>query len=197
MGLILVTPPTEEPVDRDFLKDHLRIHREVKDFDVHIDRLNLAARGHVEESILRKQLRPATWKLVLDSPPVRPCGRDSRPNDLYIPRPPLIEIVQVRYRDPNEVWQVMDDDDYQVETATQPGRIRPIVAWPAVSTAPGSFEVEFRAGHEDPGQIPQIVLVGIAEIVRQMFAGGDLERAASSVRNLLNGFRCLDDRVSV
>lgn len=196
MGLILVTPPTEEPVDRDVLKDHLRIHRDVDDWDLHLDRLNLSARGYVEEAILRKQLIPATWKLVLDAPPRRRIGGGCGVPYLFVPRPPLIEIVRIRYRDTSNQWQEMDEADYVVETTSEPGRVYPVDGWPITSEQPGSFEVEFQAGYMDRTRIPQMVTVAIAEMVRQMFGGGEVERAAASVAHLLMSFRCLDDRVN-
>ena len=197
MGLTLKTPPVEEPVDRDMVKDHCRIHRDVTQFDVYLDQLILSARGYVE-LFLRRQLLPATWRLVLDRPPRYRETTSGFSCEIWIPRPPLIEIVSVRYRGTDGVWTQLETTDFVTVTDFEPGKVYPAESlggvWPGCSLEPGSFEVEFKAGYSDRTKVPQMISIGICEIVRQLFDGVELEKAIQGVHSLLYPYRCLDER---
>lgn len=197
MGISLVTPATEEPVTREQVKDHLRIHRDVTGQDLYLDQLTVAARGWVE-LYLRKQLLPATWRLTLDRSPSR--WRDGSycwSAEIWIPRPPLIEITSVRYRDSQNDWQTLDAEAYEVSTDYEPGKIYPVpgTVWPTTAIGPASFEVVFKSGYRDRSKVPQMICVGILEIVRMLFDGVDVQKAGKGVCHLLYPFRCLDERV--
>lgn len=197
MGLTLLTPAVEEPVTRDMVKDHLRIHRDVTQFDQYLDQLATAARGYAE-TFLRRQLLPATWRLSLDRPPRYRDTELGFSAEIWLPRPPLIEIVRVRYRDGAGAWVDLASSDYVVCTNFEPGKIFPSEdlggSWPECSLEPGSFEIDFKAGYADSSKVPSMICIGICEIARQLYDGVDLEKAMRGVHHLLYPYRVLDER---
>lgn len=194
MGLTLVTSAIEEPVSRSQVKDHLRIHQEMKEHDLYIDDLIVAARSHCE-TYLRRQLLRATWKLTLEVVPGA-CGTPL----ILIPRPPLIEVDYIRYLDPDLNWQTLSEDQYEVSSEFEPGRVFPSQSaggvWPTTANQAGAFEVQYQAGYSDQSKLPRMICVGISEMVRLLYDGVSPKDALESVETLLHQYRCLDDRVA-
>lgn len=142
-GLVLVTPPAEEPVSLAEAKLHLRVdHMEE---DALIRALITAAREYVE-MYTRRQLVTATWRLTLD------CW----PGCLRPPRPPLVAVTTIAYRDSTEVLQVVDPTTYRVDTSREPGRILLTTgaSWPVAAPVPGAVQVEYTAGYGAASAVP-------------------------------------------
>lgn len=142
-GLVLVTPPAEEPVTLEEAKLHLRLDTTAE--DSLISALIVAAREYVE-MYTRRQLVTATWELSLDAWPL--CIRP--------PKPPLQVVTGITYMDSAETLQTVDPTMYRVDTTREPGRILVAtgVSWPAVVRVPGAIRVTYEAGYGAASAVP-------------------------------------------
>lgn len=148
-ALSLVTAPAAEPVSRSEAKAHLRIEASVTDDDTLIDALIVAAREHVED-FTRRALVTQTWDLKLDA---FPC-------DAYIkvPLPRLQSVTSITYVDTAGTTQTWSSSDYQVDTASEPGRIAPAYgeSWPDTRAGQlNAVTVRFVAGYGAASAVPQ------------------------------------------
>lgn len=156
-GLVLVTPPIEEPVSLAEAKLHLRVDHAEEDALIGV--LITAAREYVE-MYTRRQLVTATWRLTLDCWPL--CIRP--------PRPPLASAVTLAYLDNTEVLQTVDPATYRVDTSREPGRILLATGatWPAAAPVPGAIQVEYTAGYGAASAVPatfkQAMLLTIGDL---------------------------------
>lgn len=143
-GLVLVTPPAEEPVTLAEAKLHLRV--DIPDDDLLIEALLVAAREYVE-MYTRRQLVTATWQLQLDT--WLPCIRP--------PKPPLQGVTEIEYLDTSETLQAVDPTTYRVDTAREPGRIvlATGVSWPSLAPVPGAVQVTYDAGYGAASAVPE------------------------------------------
>lgn len=147
MGLKLITPPANPVVTLTEAKAHLRVVD--NDDDLLIAAMTMAATVSAENWTGRAFV-DQTWDLYLDEFPV---GKDMF---VMIPKPPLIEIVEVNYDDSEGNIQVVDPLDYYVDNASQPGWIVPTgsITWPTPLVAINSVRVRFRAGYLDNSSPP-------------------------------------------
>jgi len=69
---------------------------------------------------------------------------------------PLATIDEVRYRDADDVEQVLDSDSYRVALGGRPARLATIGqrSWPALAAGPGAVRVEMTAGYAE-GEVPR------------------------------------------
>lgn len=146
MALVQVTPPSVEPVTVDEAKAHMRIDH--ADEDVFITSLITTARQYVE-GFLQRSLLPQTWMMTLDA---FPCG-----NTIVLPRPPLRNVLAVRYYDENGVLQDLPSSTYHVDIDSELGRVVLVdgAEWPPTQVRPNAVMVEFEAGYDDAASVPQ------------------------------------------
>lgn len=164
MGLRLITPPAAA-VTLAEAKLFLRVVD--PDEESLIEGFVDAATGYVEQ-YLGRALMDQTWELVLDAFPSATPALDSlwwlpQPatsggGAIRIPKPPLIEVVSVKYVDPTGNEQLVASSDYYVDNVTQPyGWVVPqggSLSWPATLDAINSVTVRFRAGYLDQTNSP-------------------------------------------
>lgn len=160
MALKLVTAPTEEPVTLADAKAHLRL--DGTDEDSLVTSLITAARQWCEGYQNRAYVTQ-TWDLVLDAWP-----RDSEPDRVRIPLPPLQSVASVKYMDADGVQATMPASDYLVDVASQPGRL--VLAygksWPTVTLQPAAgIEIRFTAGYGAATAVPETVKQAIKLLV--------------------------------
>lgn len=136
MPLIVVTPATDEPLTLAEAKAQLRITHAHE--DELVSAAICAAREWVEQRTWR-QLLNATLQLRMDQfPTVR---------EIVLPRPRLVSVSSIQYRSGGS-WATLGSSRYEVDTASEPGRIRIDEAgWPATDDALGAVKVEFVAGY--------------------------------------------------
>jgi uncharacterized phiE125 gp8 family phage protein len=139
MSLKLVTTPTDWPVTLAEAKAHLRV--DFADDDALIEIFRKAATDEAEK-FTGRALIEQTWDLYLDEFP---------DDEIEIPRPPLIEIVGVYYRDSAGTEQTMDASGYVVDDAKEPARITLAYggSWPTPQTRANAVRVRFKAGYID------------------------------------------------
>lgn len=168
MGLILITPPTIEPVTIVEAKAHLRVIS--SDDDTLISALIAAARMNVE-GWLGRALIGQTWDLYLDEFPTDTF------KGIEIPLPPLISIDSVKYDDTSGVEQTMNPSSYYVDVASQPGWLVPTgsgASWPTTIDAINSVRIRFTAGYvtnDSPpvGSVPQDIKSGLLLVLGSLY----------------------------
>lgn len=82
-----------------------------------------------------------TWQLTMDAfPPA-----------IKLPHPPIVSVDHVKFYDAAGVLQVLDPQDYMVDTASEPGWILPAPgrAWPATAARINAVEVQYVCGYGD------------------------------------------------
>jgi uncharacterized phiE125 gp8 family phage protein len=142
MTMVVLTPPTLEPVTLAELKSHLRLDpgdpREDADLMVW-----LAAARAEAEVLTGRSLAPQTIDMAWDRFPAF-----NRPIELL--RPPLASVTSVTYVDPAGTIQTLAPGaDYTVDTGSEPGRVVCAYGktWPAVRAIPHAVRVRYLAGY--------------------------------------------------
>lgn len=126
LTLVRTSDPSNEPVTNAEAKTHLRV--DTSDEDSLIDALIASARRHVEE-FTGRSLITQTWELSLDRFP-GPFWMDWHIWRWYqpvieLPRPPIQSVDSITYTDENGASQTWDSSKYQVDTKSEPARLRP------------------------------------------------------------------------
>jgi uncharacterized phiE125 gp8 family phage protein len=182
----LVTPPTVEPATIEELKAHLYIDHNADDALLAI--YLAAARATVEEVTWRAIL-PQTWDLYLDAWPADGV--------IVLPRPPLASVTSVTYRDDENVTSTVSASVYEVDTASEPGRVLLAAgqSWPSATlAASGAIRVRFVAGWASAAVVPPMIkaatllLAGEAYLVREAVSERSLS-TSPGVQRLLNLLR--------
>lgn len=169
MALILITAPVADPISLTETKAHLRVDN--TDEDTLISGLIAAATAHLDgkDGMLGRCLVPQTWELVLDAFPS---------DGIEIPLPPLISITSVTYVDTAGVTQTVSSDDYEVDTANEPGWVMPSDAgWPSTMDTINAVKIRFRAGYEGdedaspPGAtgVPAAIKLAMKQMIAHWF----------------------------
>lgn len=108
------------------------------------------------ELLTRRAFITQTWELRLDD---FPCADNSseRALDIELPRPPLVSVTSITYLDTAGVRQTVDAATYDVDTSSEPGRIRPVwgAYWPVARCAMGSVVVRYVAGYGAASAVPR------------------------------------------
>lgn len=159
MGLKLVTPSTDEIISLDEAKAHLRVDH-VDDDDL-ISSLINAVVSYVEgpRGYLARALADQTWDFYLNRFPARGWGHLSS-SEIEIPLPPLIEVVDIFYRDNGGDEQELDNSSYIVDSASEPARISPAssASWPSICESTNAVRIRFRAGYLGTSSPQQFLL---------------------------------------
>src|SRR5690606_26498646 len=173
------TAPTAEPLTREEGKPHCRIDADLTDEDALLDIYIAAARDRAEQRTGR-QLMPATWKLYLDCFPSW---------IIRLPRPPLVSVTSITYVDTSGVTQTLSSSLYEVDTASEPGRIVPAYgqSWPATRGEMNDVIVTYEAGYGETvaaarGAMPANLKLGMLHYVAQWFR----QREPVNVDNIIN-----------
>jgi uncharacterized phiE125 gp8 family phage protein len=155
MALRLVTPPSITPVTLAEAKAHLRV--DSSDEDAVITIMIETATAHVDgpNGFLGRALVDQTWELVLDAFPPAP-NTDSVLNQIKIPIPPLIEVVNITYDNTAGMPTVYPSTSYTVDTVSEPGWVVPASSWPATFVGINSVRIQFRAGYINLADSPPI-----------------------------------------
>lgn len=172
MLLALVTPPVQEPLELAEAKQHLRVLHDAE--DTLIGNLIKAARLHTEATTGRA-LITQTWDYWLSAFP--------RSGVIELPRPPLVSVAFVKYRDSDGTEQTLDPLSY---LAVVPGIIgtvetAPGASWPATQTRRQAVNVRFVAGYGDnPGDVPEDLRTAMLLLIDHLY----YNRGATTAENL-------------
>jgi uncharacterized phiE125 gp8 family phage protein len=157
MTATLITGPALEPVSLADAKAHLRIDHD--DDDALLTAAIVAARIHVEAAT-RRVLIAQEWRVHLDRWP--------RKRIVTIPVAPLIAVDALRIHDAEGGTTEIDEDDYEVDTASVPGRLVLAASAPApVGRLVNGIEIDVTAGYgatslEVPSPLRHAVMMLVA-----------------------------------
>jgi uncharacterized phiE125 gp8 family phage protein len=156
MTSALITPPLIEPVLLEDARAHLRI--DTDDDDALLTAAIAAARVHVE-TLTRRCLIEQGWRVYLDQWPRRRI--------VSLGPAPLISVESVTVYDAAGTPTVVDEDDYEVDTASVPGRILLSAAVPIATRQVNGIEIEVTAGYgassiDVPGPLRQAIMMLVA-----------------------------------
>lgn len=121
------------------------------------------AREYAEARTWR-QLISATYELYLDAFP--------ESSVIELPKPPAISVDSITYTDTNETEQTLSADDYEVDTASEPARIKIKSTWPLTYARMNAVKITFKAGY--PGTdasdtIPEKIRQAMLLLVKHWF----------------------------
>lgn len=173
MNLRLVTAPTSEPVSTSEAKSHCRV--DISTDDTLIAGLIIAAREEFENQA-DKTLFTTTWKLVLDTWP--------EAHYIELPRPPLVSVTSVVYKDDDGNSYTLPTSSYIVDTDAFPGRVvlKDAASWPSVTLyESGAITVTYVAGYALTASIPQRYKQAILMLVGHWYENREAVQTTGAV----------------
>lgn len=177
---VIDTASTVEPVTKAQMLEHLPA--DGSDYDTLLDAYIAAARV-AAEAHTKRQFTTATWMLYMSALPA----------EIRLPFPPLQSVTHVKYYDSAGVQQTLTvDTDYQVDTGSTPGRIKPAynTSWPQVREGIyKAVEVKYIAGYGDastdmPETIIQAVKLHVADMFRFRESGAPMPVEAAGLLDM-------------
>lgn len=145
-GVALVTAATQDALTLAELRTWLRIDGTASDSTI---TAMLGAAVAMVERDTGQVLLSSTFKMVLDGWPSDDIIR--------LPRHPVTAVSQIRHRDTDGAWQVIDSADYVLANVRNPPRIGLVTGatWPPVASQIGAVEITFVAGYASPADVPK------------------------------------------
>jgi uncharacterized phiE125 gp8 family phage protein len=152
------------------LVDHLR-RGDTEEDDPYIETCIAAAVTHVE-NYTGLALADQTWEYFLDDFPVG-TSTSARNGPIYLPKPPLLEVLNIWYRNTDGGSVELSDYRYEGSSGDRPTPATLYVpvngSWPATDGKPGAVRVRFRAGFADESASPFINYAGaVPELLKQI-----------------------------
>jgi len=139
---VVKVPPSAEPVDVSWIKQHTRLAAAVTAHDDIIrDQYMMAGRETVEND---------TGRLFVQQ--TRVLYLDRFPAAISIPRSPVRALVSLKYLDQSNVERTFDLDNLVIDQSGEWFRLALAddALWPVTDDAPGAVRVEYRAGYAAP-----------------------------------------------
>lgn len=190
--LHLVTAPTVEPVTLAEAKAYRRVDGSVE--NTLIADLIVAAR-EVFEGETGRQVLEATWLMDLDRFPTGGAP-------IEVPRPPLLAVSSITYRDSAGTEQTWSSSEYVVDAYAGPfapcGLIYPApgYCYPTTRCAPNSVSVTFTAGYGTTvDDVPEGVRATIQALIgdlyeeRETFVMGTIVAPNPATSRAMNRYR--------
>lgn len=170
MKLDLLTPPANEPVSLEELRDHGRI--DVDTDDATLAALIVSART-VAETYLRRALIAQTWRLTLD------CFPDG--NRVTLPKG-VLSVTSVITSDEADVSSTFDAASYLVSTGALGAIVlKDAASWPTVTRPVDGVEIVYIAGFgADWNAVPEPVRLGIEMLALHMYENRGDDPATSA-----------------
>jgi uncharacterized phiE125 gp8 family phage protein len=138
----VITAPAAKPVTVDEAKEWCRIDSSDDSQNGTIAMIIAAMTNHAEH-LTGRAFVERTLELSLDR----------FPHCIELPWAPLLGIVHIKYTDTSEAEATVDSADYEVDTVSEPGRVRPISgeAWPSIGTRFNPVRIRYNAGYRPSG----------------------------------------------
>lgn len=193
-SLTRVTAPAQMPITLDEAKAHARVPDDFTAEDPLLVGYVRAATEHFDgaDGYLARAILRQTWDLTLDRFP----GYSDEA--IEIPLPPLISVSSVSYVDTAGDTQTWSAAEYQVDTASEPGRLVPAYGykWPSTRDQLGSVTIRFVAGYgSDPADAPERIRLAVAQLAahwyneREALAPGQVNRVPYNIENAVANYR--------
>ena len=190
--------PAERPLTASDVRAHFRLLETAEDglLELYIDAAVTYAETWLRRSFVSRQYRfhlPGFHDH--DEAAINPCLKNG---EIWLPRPPLISVEAVKYYDEDGDDQTVDSADYQTDTVSEPGRIKPAVdaSWPGVQTSKYSaVRVEYTAGYANAAAVPENFKMILRWIValwfrnREPVAPADLREVPHTVSEFIQQFK--------
>jgi uncharacterized phiE125 gp8 family phage protein len=154
MARSLVTPPATLPVPLAELKGQLRLGDD-ETAEHYLLYGYLRAAIELVEGFTGRALISRTYDLTLDEFPA----------EITLPKPPARSVTSISYVDDAGAAQTLATADYQVDVASQPGRVRPayLESWPSTRLVYNAVTVRWVAGYgDDPADVPENLRLAIS-----------------------------------
>lgn len=181
----VVTPVVTEPVSLAELKTHLRqTGSDAPEDSLLVD--VLAGAREWCEAYCGRALAPQTLELFLDTFPA---------DAIALPRPPLVSVTSIKYKDYLGVETTVSASDYIVDTDSDVGRVVPAygVSWPSFTVYPvNPIRIRYVAGYTTaPAAVKDAIKLyaGLLYVNRDLAVAEDTERVMSAIRALLDPYR--------
>ncbi len=159
MTLILVTPPSVEPVSLAEAKQWLRVETDAE--DTLVSSLIVSARL-VAEQTTRRLLLSQGWRILLDA---WPSG------DVFdLPLAPLLSVDAIRMRDAAGGVQTLDVASYMADLGPDRSRLAFVSPPPSPARAMNGVEIDVTAGYgADAGDVPQPIRQAMLMLIAHWF----------------------------
>ncbi len=161
--------PTEEPLDIEEAKLHLRVTADDENASV---ALYIKAAREAAEVFTGRQLVTATWEWKLDA---------FSAGALRPPFPNLVSVTSIQYVDTAGATQTFSSSKYAVDTHSEPGRIYLAhnETWPDTRSIENAVTVTFVAGYGAATAVPAKIKLGMLQAM-----GGWWEKRESTVSGM-------------
>jgi uncharacterized phiE125 gp8 family phage protein len=174
MPLRLITPPAALAVSLDTARAAARL--DGTDDDAQLEQ---AVRTYTDEAehITGRAFVGQTWALTLDA----------FPDEIELPKPPLVSVVHIKYYDADGAQQTLDPSAYQVDTSAEPGLILPAIGtkWPQTCVRKNAVEVQFTCGYgATDASVPDGIKGYVLAKVQEHFAAPDTPKNENLIRLL-------------
>lgn len=157
----LITAPAVEPVLKDDLpKDQIRVSG--TDEDDLIDSYIKSAR-RIAEKTQNRALITQTWEMYLDA---------FNDEEILIEKCPVSGITSVKYFDTDNSEQTIDAGNYELDSVSEPARLRPTSgnSWPSTYDKYNAVTIRFTAGYGTAGSdVPEETIDAILMIVAHFY----------------------------
>jgi uncharacterized phiE125 gp8 family phage protein len=157
MALIIISPPSTEPITVAEAKASPSLRVAVATDDTDIGTLITTARMQVED-YTNHALITQTWELVLDG---FPSG------GIVLPLPPLQSVTSIKYIDTDGTQQTLSSSLYDLDSDTEPGMVAPAYgeSWPSTRDEINAVRVRYVAGFGAASDVPEDIKTCIKFIV--------------------------------
>ncbi len=178
MAYKIKTEPTEEPVDLDSVKQHLRV--DTTDDDILIQTYIKAARLHAE-AFSNRAYCTKTIEYYLDAFPSE--------DHIDIPLPPLVSISSIKYYDTANTDYLFPlapaaaSTVYYVDTYSEPGRVVLVYGgqWPSTTLRPANgVLITYVAGYGLAQVVPQNVKMAMLLLIGDYYENREVGNAAQA-----------------
>lgn len=180
MAWTVTTAPSIEPVTLTEAKEHLGFDSDAANST--ISGMIVAARRKVEELEWRS-LITQTITLELD-------GFPSASGAVYLPRPPLQSITSIQYVDADGETQTLAAADYDVDTTSEPGRVKPSYGntWPVTREQMNAVTIVYVAGYgDDRADVPADTRAAIKLLMAHLWTNREATISGSIITTVPMG----------
>lgn len=155
----IITPPAQEPITLAEAKAHLRLENTLD--DVTVAMLIQTARQYVEE-VTWRGIVSQTWELVMDSFPTEEY--------FELPKGKLASVTSITYLDTAGAAQVLAGSEYEVDSTSEPGKVRLAYekTWPITRSRWNAVVTRYVVGW-DVDVVPRPIKHAILLLVSQMY----------------------------
>lgn len=150
MNLRVITPPVAYPVTLSEAKEWCRVDDDDTSQDGTLNMIIAAAVRFAENRLTGRAFVERVLEVSYDNDDYCAaccCGY------IELPYPPLLYVESINYTDVDSVERVWSAGNYEADTASEPGRIRPVLgaSWPSVKSVFNAWRVRYRAGYRPTG----------------------------------------------